>query len=107
MAEALKTFFSGALVRRLARDIARVHPGFPVRAFTNGKSRFTFTGSLDLRLQKGFAIGAGRVDAILDVYNLLTRDHPVEEDVATGPNYRVTTAIQPPRSVHVGARLTF
>jgi hypothetical protein len=79
----------------------------PVRAFTNGKSRFTFTGSLDLRLQKGFVIGAGRVDAILDVYNLLTRDNEVEENVATGPNYRVSTALQPPRSVHVGLRLAF
>jgi 3-methyladenine DNA glycosylase AlkC len=37
--EPLKTFFSGALVRRLARDIARVHRGFPVRAFTNDASR--------------------------------------------------------------------
>jgi hypothetical protein len=79
----------------------------PVRAFTNGKSRFTFTGSLDLRLQKGFVIGAGRVDAILDVYNLLTRDNEVEENVATGPNYRVSTALQPSRSVHVGLRLAF
>jgi len=33
--EPLKTFFSSVLVRRLAHDIARVHPGFPVRAFTN------------------------------------------------------------------------
>ncbi len=33
MAELLKTFFSAALVRRLAADIARVHPSFPARAF--------------------------------------------------------------------------
>jgi 3-methyladenine DNA glycosylase AlkC len=33
MAEALKTFFSPALVRRLAGDIARVHPGFDGKAF--------------------------------------------------------------------------
>ena len=35
----LKTFFSKALVRRLAGDIARVYPGFPVRGFTNDASR--------------------------------------------------------------------
>ena len=35
MGEPLKTFFSGQLVRRLAREIARVHPAFAVRAFTN------------------------------------------------------------------------
>lgn len=39
MGEPLKTFFSSALVRRLASDIARVHPGFPVRAFTNDACR--------------------------------------------------------------------
>jgi 3-methyladenine DNA glycosylase AlkC len=30
----LKSFFSPALVRRLAADVARVHPGFPTQAFT-------------------------------------------------------------------------
>jgi 3-methyladenine DNA glycosylase AlkC len=33
MADALKTFFSPALVRRLAADIGRVHPRFPAAAF--------------------------------------------------------------------------
>jgi 3-methyladenine DNA glycosylase AlkC len=33
MADALKTFFSPALVRRLAAGIAGVHPSFPERAF--------------------------------------------------------------------------
>ncbi len=33
MADTLKGFFSPALVRRLAREIARVHPRFPERAF--------------------------------------------------------------------------
>ncbi len=33
MAEALKAFFSPALVRRLAGEIRRVHPEFPTRAF--------------------------------------------------------------------------
>ena len=32
-AELLKCFFSPALVRRLAADVARVHPTFPSRAF--------------------------------------------------------------------------
>ncbi|HEU4691098.1 MAG TPA: DNA alkylation repair protein [Vicinamibacterales bacterium] len=33
MGDPLKTFFSPALVRRLAGDLAGVHPGFPARAF--------------------------------------------------------------------------
>ena len=39
MADALKTFFSPALVRRLAADLARVHPAFPVRAFVRDATR--------------------------------------------------------------------
>ena len=34
MAEPLKVFFSPALVRRIAADVARVEPAFPARAFT-------------------------------------------------------------------------
>ena len=34
MADALKTFFSAALVRRLAADLVRVDPSFPVERFT-------------------------------------------------------------------------
>jgi hypothetical protein len=37
--EPLKTFFSSALVRRMAGDIARVHPDFRVRQFTNDACR--------------------------------------------------------------------
>ena len=33
MAESLKTFFSPALVRRLAADIARIAPSSPSRSF--------------------------------------------------------------------------
>lgn len=39
MGEPLKTFFSSALVRRMAVDIARVHPRFPARAFTRDACR--------------------------------------------------------------------
>ncbi len=39
MGEPLKTFFSRALVQRLAGDIARVHPGFPVSGFTSDAYR--------------------------------------------------------------------
>lgn len=78
-----------------------------VQAYPNGRTRFTFTGSLDLRLQKGFRIGSTRVDALFDAYNLLTRSNEVEEYVITGPAFRTPTAIQPPHSVHLGLRVTF
>ena len=78
-----------------------------VRAFANGDSRFTYIGTLDLRLQKQFAAGGGRWTAYVDGYNLVNLSNSVEEQVAAAPNVRITTAIQPPRAFHVGGRVTF
>jgi hypothetical protein len=79
----------------------------PVRAFRNGRTRFTFTGTLDARVQKGFSAGARRLALILDVYNVLNTAYEVEEFSQTGPRSRVTSAVQPPRAVHLGVRVTF
>jgi hypothetical protein len=78
-----------------------------VQAYPNGGTRFTFTGTLDLRIQKAISVGAARLDALFDAYNLLTRSNEVEEYVVTGPAFRTPTAIQPPHSFHLGLRLTF
>jgi hypothetical protein len=78
-----------------------------VQAFANGRSRFAFTGTLDVRLQKGLAAGGAQVDAILDIYNVLGMNKEVEEYVVTGDRFRTPTAVQPPRAFHVGVRLGF
>ena len=78
-----------------------------VQTYPNAGSRYTFTGTFDLRLQKGLRIGATRVDAILDAYNLFTRNNEVEEYVVSGAAFRTPTAIEPPHSVHIGLRVTF
>jgi hypothetical protein len=78
-----------------------------VQAFPRGRSRFAFTGTLDLRLAKGIRLGAAQVDVLLDAYNLAGMRKEVEEYVVTGPRFRDITAVQPPRSVHVGARVSF
>ncbi len=78
-----------------------------IRAFPNGGSRFTYTGTLDVRLQKGFTIGRRRFDVILDGYNVINLRNEVEERVVTGANFRTVTAVQPPRAVHVGVRFSF
>jgi len=77
-----------------------------IRAYPNAGNRFTFTGTLDIRVQKGFTFGSRRIDGILDLYNLATRSNEVEEYTITGPDFRTPTAIEPPRSIHVGLRLT-
>ena len=81
--------------------------GDAVRTFPSGGSRFTFTATLDVRVQKGFSVGGYRFDAILDAFNLTNRANEVEERVVTGPGFRTVTAVQPPRAVQIGARMTF
>jgi len=78
-----------------------------VRAYANGGSRFTFTATLDVRVQKEFAAAARRVALFADAYNLLNLAEEVEERAVTGPAFRTPTAFQPPRSVRVGARVVF
>jgi hypothetical protein len=78
-----------------------------VQGHANGRSRFAFTGTFDVRLQKGIAAGGRRFDLILDAYNLLNMAKEVEEYVVTSTTYRAITAVQPPRVFHVGLRATF
>jgi hypothetical protein len=78
-----------------------------VRAFRNGRTRFTFTGTLDARVQKGFTSGKRRIALVLEGYNVLDMAYEIEEFQLTGPQSRATTAIQPPPSLHAGIRFEF
>ena len=78
-----------------------------VRAFANGRTRFTYTMTMDVRLQKGFKFGSHRLVALADAYNILNVAKEVEEFSVTGPMSRLTAAVQPPRTIHVGLRMGF
>jgi len=78
-----------------------------VRAFRNGRTRFTFTATLDARLQKGFAVGSKRLAIVIDGYNLLNTQIEIEEFQVGGPLSRTTTAVQPPRALQAGLKLSF
>src|SRR6185312_9974447 len=78
-----------------------------VRAFRNGRTRFTFTMTVDGRLRKGFSVGGYKFDGILDVYNIFNQNIQVEEFDVTSPIWRLPTALQPPRVIHVGVRFRF
>ena len=89
MAEPLKTFFSPALVRRLAAEIALVEPGFPSRAFIKQA-----TASLDelelLDRGKQIAVALGEhlppsyPDAIEVLLRSLGPEHATDELVGVG-----------------------
>jgi hypothetical protein len=78
-----------------------------IRAFVNGKTRFTYTMTWDARLQKDFKVYGARFTGILDAYNLMNTRTEIEEFAVTGPLSRTISAVQPPRSVHLGLKLTF
>ncbi len=80
MAESLKTFFSPALVRRLAADVARIHPGFPARAFV--KHACAGLDSLEL-LDRGRSIARS-------LHKYLPQEYPQAIDVllrSLGPEH--------------------
>jgi hypothetical protein len=78
-----------------------------VRAFRNGRTRFTFSMTVDARLQKGFGLGGHRLTAILDAYNVFNQALEVEEFSVTGATSRLTSAVQPPRVIQLGIRIPF
>lgn len=78
-----------------------------IQAYTRGHSRFTFTFTLDARVEKGFKAGGARVALVAEAFNLLNNAIEVEEDPVATRAFRATTAVQPPRAVRVGLRLDF
>jgi hypothetical protein len=79
----------------------------PIQAIPNGRARFTYTLSVDARVEKGVSLGRARLAAVFEAFNLLDNAHEVEEDVVTGPAYRTITAVQPPRALRLGVRVDF
>jgi hypothetical protein len=69
--------------------------------------RFSYTLTVDVRVEKGFALGPRRLALIVEAFNLLGTRNEVEEDVVWGPGFRDPTAVQPPRAVRLGARFDF
>jgi 3-methyladenine DNA glycosylase AlkC len=89
VAEPLKTFFSTALVRRLAGDIARVHPGFPVRDFSRDACRGLDALELLARGRHiadalGAHLPAAYPDAIGILLQSLGPEHATDELIGVG-----------------------
>ncbi len=76
-----------------------------IHAYRIGRTRFTYTLTLDIRVEKGFTIAGRRSALQLDVFNATRHRNEVEEDVLTTPNFRRSTAVQPPLTFRVGFRI--
>lgn len=66
--------------------------------------RFT---QLDVRFGKNFRFGGRRVQAMVDVYNLMNGSAVLTQNNTVGPNWRTPTSILQGRLVKFGAQLDF
>jgi hypothetical protein len=78
-----------------------------VRAYANGKSKFTYTATLDLRVQKVVTWRGHDVKLAVESYNTTNLRNEVEEDTVTGPRWRTPTFTQPPRVIRLTASFAF
>jgi hypothetical protein len=79
----------------------------PIRAYPNGRTRFSFVGTVDVRVQKDFAVGRGRIGVFADMFNLFNTDREVEEIAASSADFRAVSAVEPPFSLRLGLRVRF
>jgi hypothetical protein len=129
-----RTFFDRAFVIKMAGgyhapgDVrigisARYHDGQPfsrmviadglyqgrdlVMAIPRGAQRFTYTYTLDAKVEKDVVFGKRRVGLVLEAFNLTNATLEVEEYVVTGSAFRTISAVQPPLAVRAGVRVGF
>jgi hypothetical protein len=89
----------------IAPDLTQGPEAIP--AYRRGRTRFTYTLTLDAHVQKSLRVGGSTLTAIVEVFNLLNNSKEVEESVVTGALFRTTTAVQPPRAIRIAARVGF
>ena len=82
--------------------------GFTVlQATPRGETRLTYNMTVDVRAERAIALGRRSLVLAVDVFNLLNQALETAEDVRSGPTFRVTTGIQPARTVRLEGRLRF
>lgn len=75
-----------------------------IQAYRTGRTRYTYTLTLDLRLQKTLRVLGRDAAVMIDVFNATQHKNEVNEDAATTPRFRLSTAVQPPMTARVGFR---
>jgi hypothetical protein len=78
-----------------------------VAAYPNGRTRFTFTATVDAKVEKRVRVAGHAAAVRIEVFNLTNLGLEVEENPITGPAFRQTTAVQPPRAIRIGFHLEF
>ena len=78
-----------------------------VQAYRVGRTRFTYTATLDVRVEKLFRLGGRQAGVRLDVFNLTNHGNEMDEHVLTDPEFRRSLSVQPPLTLRLGFRIGF
>jgi hypothetical protein len=77
------------------------------RPLTADGHRFSYTLTVEARVEKGFRLGSRRLALVAEAFNILGTRNEVEENPVWGASFRDPTAVQPPPAVRLGARFDF
>jgi hypothetical protein len=78
-----------------------------VQAFYRGRLRYAFNMTVDVRLEREFDLGAGRLALTLDAFNLANQTLQTGENVRSGETFRQPTFVQPARTLVLGGSFRF
>lgn len=78
-----------------------------IHAYRVARTRYTYTLTLDMRLQKSFTVAGHTAAVRLDVFNATQHTNEVEENALTTPIFRLSTAVQPPLTFRLGLRYSW
>jgi hypothetical protein len=78
-----------------------------VQAYRVGRTRYTYTATLDVRAEKLFSLGGRQAGLRLDVFNLTNHGNEMDEHVLTDPEFRRSLSVQPPLTLRLGFRIGF
>ncbi len=82
---------------------------FFIQAAYRGQARYEFNMTVDLRLEKSVALGAGLARIFIEGYNIFDWANATEESEWTGPEFvlRYATEVQSPRVFRIGLAYEF
>jgi hypothetical protein len=78
-----------------------------VQALPRGRARLAFNMTVDVRIEREFQVGRGRLGLAVDAFNLFNQTRETGEVVRTGETYRDPTFVQPARTLALQARIRF
>jgi outer membrane receptor protein involved in Fe transport len=80
---------------------------YNIRVQQNGDYRQPTSNILDLRASKAFRFGGRKLEALIDIFNVLNANTILQAGVLTGSTYNVPTQVLPPRVARLGIKLEF